>query len=130
MSTKNPFSQSKEPINFNMYQNFLDRVDFDTLAAQVYEDTVNKVESHLKTLTPDLLVNFNTVYQELTRMMKDFQKTINEIEKKTKKLFESSSLTEDVYKMRDEMKNIKKKLDKLNAGFRNFSKLSSAIEED
>jgi len=71
-----------------------------------------KIDDHIREKSPDLLVNFNQLYQELSLNMKHYDKQFASIEKKCKKVFESSSLTEDVYKMRDEMKEIKKTLAK------------------
>lgn len=127
---KNPFSRIQDPINHDIYERFISAFDPHALSEQIYQDVNDRVMTNLKEIRPDLLVNFNILYQDTSIQIKEIQKISDTIEKKSKKLFESSSLTEDVFKIRDEMKVLKKKLDKLNHGFKSFSKLSVCIEED
>jgi hypothetical protein len=115
---KNPFDQKRDPINYEIFQRFIDNVDFDKLKIEFYdsifESVYAKIDDYVKENNPDLLVNFNILYQNLTIEMKHMQDVVNNIEKKAKKVFESSSLCEDVYSMRDELKVLKKKMDKFN----------------
>jgi len=119
---KNPYDQHRENINFQLFQKFLDSIDFEKLKIEicehVYKELINKIDNHIRDKNPELLTNFNTLYQNLTIEMKSFQTTIAHIEKKSKKLFESSSLCEDVYSLRDEVKVLKKKMDKFNNAIR------------
>jgi septation ring formation regulator EzrA len=122
MVMNNPFDRHKDPLNHDIFERFFTHMDIvkkrKEFVQGVYEDVMKQIENRLKEMTPDLLTNFNMLYQELTQNMNEFQKTINVIEKKSKKVFESSTLCEDVYKMRDEMKAMKKKLDKFNSGIK------------
>lgn len=129
MKIKNPFNRTTEPINYDIYERFIQNFDFHSISSQIFEDVKHQIEQNLREMKPDLLVNFVDTYKQITSMMKEFEKTIKYIENKTKKLFESSSLAEDVFKMRDEMKVLKKKLDKLNSGLKGLSKLSNVFEE-
>lgn len=113
-------------MNHKIFQHFIDRFDINVfkqeLVAHLIAQSISKIDSHIKNNSPDLLVNFNMLYQDLTHTLKAQQVVISNIEKKAKKVFDSSSLAEDVYKLRDEMKAIKKKLDKFNKAM----KLASA----
>jgi|HubBroStandDraft_2_1064218.scaffolds.fasta_scaffold00031_4 predicted nuclease with TOPRIM domain len=134
MVLNNPFDRAKDPVNHDIFERFFSHIDIvkkrREFADSVHKEVLEKLEKNIKEMTPELLCSYNSVYQELTTMIKDFDKQIKSTEKKTKKLFESSTLTEDIYKMRDEMKVIKKKLDKLNSGLKNFSRLSDAMTEE
>src|SRR5580692_6656949 len=134
MVLNNPFDRAKDPVNHDIFERFFSHIDIvkkrREFADSVHKEGLEKLEKNIKEMTPELLCSYNSVYQELTTMIKDFDKQIKSTEKKTKKLFESSTLTEDIYKMRDEMKVIKKKLDKLNSGLKNFSRLSDAMTEE
>lgn len=105
-------------------------MNIDGIIYDVKKQALNDIQEVLNSQRPEILVDFNIIYQELTLMMNEFKKTVLDIEKKTKKLFESSTLTEDVYKMRDEMKVIKKKLDKVNKGFKVFAHLANLTEKE
>ncbi len=100
-------------------------MNIDGIVYDVKKQALHDMQEVLNSQRPEILIDFNIIYKELTMMMNEFRKTVNEVEKKTKKLFESSTLTEDVYKMRDEMKVIKKKLDKVNRGFKMFAKFAN-----
>lgn len=126
---QNPFSQIRDPINHDIYERFIKVFDPHILATQIYEDVSNKIQCNIRELTPELLINFNDLYKEISLMFGSITKTLENIEKKSKKLFESSSLTQDVYNMRDEMKVIKKKLDKLNNGLKGFAKLQESLKD-
>jgi len=126
---RNPFDAEKEPMNHRAFLSAISNVNFGRIEREITLNIITKVNEHLKNQNPDLLLNFNEMYKELTLMMKEFKNQISVTDKKLKKVFESSSLTEDVYKIRDEMKVIKKKLDRLNAGFRGFNKLSKALDD-
>jgi len=134
MVLNNPFNRASDPLNHDIFERFFSHIDIvkkrKEFVEGVTKEVLESINEKLTEMTPDLMTDFNCIYQELTRMMKDFQKTINAIENKTKKLIESSSLTQDVYSIRDEMKVIKKKLDKLNSGLKGFSRLSEVISEE
>lgn len=124
MVLNNPFDKNKEPLNHDIFERFFGHIDILKKRKEFVEGIKNEVmkdvEKNIKDLSPELLTNFNMIYQELTGMMKDFRVTVNSIEKKSKKLFESSTLTEDVYKMRDEvnkMKEATKYFDKIKKAF-------------
>jgi len=130
MKIKNPFSKLMDPVNHEICERFLEVFCFDGICNQMHDELLLKISKSIDSMTPDLLVNFNQVYQELTCMIQNQAQIIHDIERKFKKLFDSSSLTEDVYKMRDEMKVLKKKLDKINSGFKLFARSSKVLEDD
>lgn len=134
MVLNNPFDRENEPLNHDIFERFFGSIDIlksrKEFVNSIQNEIRDNIDHYIKQNNPDLLINFNIIYQEISRMVKDFEKTINSIERKTKKLFESSSLTEDVYKMRDEMKSIKKKIDRLNSGLKKFSTLGASLDEE
>lgn len=127
---KNPFNRINDPINHDIYERFIQIFDPNAIANEIFEEVSSRINRNIESLTPDLLTNYTMTHQEITIQMKQFEKTINMVEQKCKKLFESSSLTQDVYSLRDEMKVIKKKLDKLNSGLKGISKLQEALKDD
>jgi len=130
----NPFDKKSEPLNHDLFERFFSHIDIVKSRREFVEkiklEVLETVMGKIKEMTPDLLVNYVDTYKQLTFMINEFDKTIKTIEKKSKKLFESSSLTEDVYKMRDEMKALRKKIDRLNAGLKGFSRISNVLDED
>jgi hypothetical protein len=119
---KNPFDRQHERINHHIFESFCAKLDIGKFREEFFQklflETKIEIDKYIKENNPDLLTNFNLLYQEFSVMTKDFQKTILTIEKKLKKLIESSSLCEDVLYVRDELKVVKKKLDKLNSGIK------------
>lgn len=105
-------------------------MNIDLVIKEIKEICIKDVKQNIEIQSPELFINFNEIYKELTLMMKNFEKTINTIEKKVKKLVESSTLTNDVYQIRDEMKVIKSKLNKLSINFKNFSKIGELLSEE
>jgi hypothetical protein len=128
MKIDNPFSIIREPINHDIYERFIQKFDADSIADQIFEDVNDRIKKNIESMTPDLLVNFNELYIKLTDIIKTQQKVIHDIEKKFKSIIQSSCLTEDVYKIRDEMKVIKKKIDEVNLGFKNFAKCGEILD--
>lgn len=71
---------------------------------QILQEIVKNIERN----DVDLLANFQMAYKEITLMTNEIQKTFGAFEKKMKKIIDSPSLYEDVYKMRDELIEIKR----------------------
>ena len=67
-----------------------------------------KIETLLAEKDPNLLKSIDDDLKLLKKTLSDFASAEKAIEKKLKKLVDSSSLCEDVYGMRDEMKAFKK----------------------
>ncbi len=116
-----------QKIDGRLFDNMVKRVNFENLEKEITTNIVNKINSQI---SPEILTNFNVLYQESTNLLNILQENVWKIEKKAKKCVDSTALYEDVYKIRDEMKIIKKKLDKLNRGFKSFGKLSEWIEDN
>jgi len=134
MVLENPFDSKRDKLNHDIFERFFGHIDILKKRKEFVESIKNEVikeaSKNIQELNPDLMINYNIIYQEISMLMKDFEKTVHTVEKKVKKLFESSTLAEDVYKMRDDMIKIKKKLDKINNGFKGFSKMSAILEEE
>lgn len=130
----NPFNRSSDPLNHDIFERFFSHIDIvkkrKEFVEGVTKEVLENINNNIKDLTPDLMVNFNMVYRELTTMIKNHDKTVQSLERKSKKLFESSNLTEDVYKVRDEVKLLKKKIDKLNSGLKGFARLGDLIADE
>lgn len=124
---KNPFHATKDPINHDIYERFIQVFDFHSIASQIHEEVVGRVTRSIASMDADLLLDFKKVHKNLVLDIKRMENLCSTIEDKLGKLFESSSLTEDVYKLRDEMKEINKKLYKVNANFKNFYKMSEIM---
>lgn len=67
-----------------------------------------RIESLLQEKDPSLLISITKELDNLKIGVNEFKTIEKGIDKKLKKLVDSSSLYEDVYKMRDEMKAFKK----------------------
>lgn len=134
MVMNNPFDRRTDPLNYDIFERFFTHIDIVKKRKEYVEDVTKNVleniNNNLKDLSPELMINFNMVYKELTTMIKEHDKIVKSLEKKSKKLFESSTLTEDVYTVRDEVKLLKKKIDKLNSGLKGFARLGDLISED
>lgn len=72
-----------------------------------------KIMDDIHEIEPELMMNFNETYKETTQMIKQFQNDFLHIHKKMNKLVSSPSLYQDVYKMRDEIIEIKKLIQKI-----------------
>lgn len=118
----NPFDDQRERLNFNIMKSFLESHKFSQFQKELTEklayEIEQKIHENLKTCTPELLVNFTQVYRDLSLNFKEINKMMKDIEKKSKKIFQSSSLTEEVFKIRDDVKEITKKLDRLTNGIK------------
>lgn len=124
MKIPNPFNPDKDPLNHQIFERFLQELFRKMKTEDVIEivsvQVLAKIEENLKKLDnpliiefQDLVSNFNELYKETQILLKNHDKTIDSIEKKSKKLFNSSSLAEDVFKLKDDIKSYEKKLDKL-----------------
>ena len=123
---KNPFDPVKDRINHEIFEKHYS----DKFFSKIEEEIKKNINKYIEEKNPDLLTNFSLLHQEITMLIKEHQKTINFIEKKAKNIFESSSLAEDVFKMRDELKIVKKKMDKLNSGLKGFARIGDLISQD
>lgn len=72
---------------------------------------ISEINQFIQFTYPDFSDNLKKTALEIEKNATKNQKVLDEIEKKIKKLFESSSLCEDVYKMRDDLKDCKTKMD-------------------
>jgi hypothetical protein len=79
---------------------------FIAIANQVFQEVIRTMSSQ----TPDLLLNFQVLHDEIALNTKEMLSSFKNIERKLKKIIDSPSLYEDVYKMRDELIEIKKLL--------------------
>ncbi len=87
--------------------------DFYKLITQkIIEDVYEKIKEN----DPSILINFEECYKETTLLINSMKDDFNSLSKKMKKIIDSSSLYDDVYKMRDEIIEIKKMLEKLSNG--------------
>lgn len=122
----NPFNEKTDPMNYTIFENFRNSIGWDEFKKDLVKEISNtvkkEIDAHIKECEPDLLVSFGDIYKELTRMIQDFDSTVKDIEKKAKKVFESSTLTEDVYKMRDDLAELKKSVMKFNANVKKIFK--------
>lgn len=100
------------PISTYVLKKIIERIDFEGYEKEITKKVIANVDEYLKDKDPELLCSFNDIYGELTDMMNGFQKSIAGVEKKLKKMADSQSLYEDVYKLRDEVKEVNKFLDK------------------
>jgi|GEM_PF-1899542 len=111
MTLKNPFNKNIDPLNHDIYERFLFKFDADKICAhlseRIYSEVMGKIEENIQQINPELLVNFTHLYQHIENLIREHDDTIKSIEKKSKKIFESSSLAEDVYKLRDEVNKMK-----------------------
>lgn len=77
-----------------------------------YEEKQQSEIKELKKLItdkdPGLLKDYSKIHEEICKRSEEFDKKIKLIDTKLKKLVESSTLCEDVYGLRDEMKELKK----------------------
>lgn len=91
--------------NLELEERILKRVKEELKAQIRYEilDDIHQIE-------PDLMINFQETYKETTQMIKQFQSDFLHIHKKMNKVVNSPSLYQDVYRMRDEIIEIKKLL--------------------
>lgn len=81
-------------------------------AESIKQELMKEICSKLEMNDVNLLANFEEAYKEITMMTKEIQNTFRSFEKKMNKIVSSPSLYEDVYKMRDELIEIKKLLQK------------------
>jgi len=88
-----------------------------------FNEVKQRLENHIVTLNPDLLTNFQKLHQDILDLLLEMNKKFKSMQEKYSKLFESSSLAEDVFKMRDEMKDIRNKMGSFNKGIKALSKL-------
>lgn len=82
---------------------------YKTIMAKIIKD----FHSHIEDNGPELLINFNELYIETTRMIQIMQKDFDNLSRKMKKIIDSKSLYEDVYKMRDDLIEIKRIVDRV-----------------
>lgn len=82
---------------------------YKTITAKIIED----VENHIRKNDPSLLINFEEAYKETTTIIQIMREDFNVLSKRMKKVIDSTSLYEDVYRMRDDLVEIKKLLSKL-----------------
>ena|SRR6202522_1230163 len=131
MVLNNPFDYKKDPLNHDIFERFFTHIDIvkkrKEFVESVHKEVWDKIRENLNDTNPELLTSFTHLYQECTLLTKAMEKQMAQIEKKTKKIVESSSLCEDVYKLRDEVCALKKKIDKFNSSIR---KLANMAEDD
>jgi hypothetical protein len=85
---------------------------YKTITSKIIRD----VNAHIRKADTGLLVDFQEVYKETTSIIQIMRDDFNVLSKRMKKIIDSTSLYEDVYKMRDELIEIKKMLKKLSDG--------------
>ena len=84
--------------------------DFYKLITQkIIEDVYAKIKEN----DPSILIDFHECYKETTSIIQIMREDFDRLSKKMKKIVDSPSLYDDVYKMRDEIIEIKKMLEKL-----------------
>lgn len=99
-----------------------------------FEETINKLMmSNLQVVRkevndfiskdhPGAFSELNTLKCDIQGMVKRFNEREPLIEKKLKKVFESDSLCEDVYRMKDDLKEVKKELEAYTRKLKNLFK--------
>jgi len=99
-----------------------------------FEETINKlmmsnlqivrkeVNDFISKDHPGAFSDLNTLKCDIQGMVKKFNEREPAIEKKLKKVFESDSLCEDVYRMKDDVKEVKKELELLTRKLKNLFK--------
>lgn len=108
-----------DSLNQQLMNRFLDSINWGTFSTEFQNSVANnvweKIKKELNEKDPILLQNFSKLYEEFESIHKEIDRKMKIIDKKLKKLTDSESLCEDVYKLRDEMKNIKSFVEKFEA---------------
>ena len=108
-----------DSLNQQLMDRFLRSINWETFSKEfqlcVADNVLRKIKQELDEKDPILLQNFSKLYDEFKEIHVEIDKKIKAIDKKLKKLTDSESLCEDVYKLRDEMKNIKSFVNKFEA---------------
>lgn len=81
--------------------------------AAITDKIIEEVYKRIRKNTPELMMDISESYKETTRLIHHIQETFLPLERKLKKIVDSPSLYQDVYKMRDELLEIKKLLEKM-----------------
>lgn len=82
---------------------------FKLISDKIFQQVIER----MSTQTPDLLINFQSLHDEILLNTKQLINSFKDIDKKLKKIVSSPCLYEDVYKMRDELNEIKKTIKQL-----------------
>jgi len=98
-----------------LFDMMVKRVNFKGIEDEIAKNTIDKIN---KSINPELLTNFNIMYQEITRIFNHFEPIIKKLEKQSKKVINCETLYEDVYKVRDEIKTLKSDMVTLKKGFK------------
>jgi hypothetical protein len=134
MVLNNPFDINKQTADYEIFERFFSHIDVvksrKEWVKKIAEEIKIDIDKHIEDKNPELLTNFHMIYGECENLLKQSTKIINSVEKKVSKLFDSSNLAEDVFKMRDEMKKLRQKLDKFNKALKSFSTLSLCLDDD
>ena len=108
---KNPFNEKQEPINHKIFERFIEGIDWLQFTNQFMESCYEKIwkdiQDNIKKANPDLLTNFNLLHKEISIEFDTYKKEFNKMDRKVKKCVDSTTLYQDVYKIKDELKKLK-----------------------
>lgn len=89
-----------------LYKNH--RIDMENEKENTKKYLISELINYIKLTIPDLDQNLQLIASELKKQTNKISKNSEEVEKKLQKIIQNSSIYEDVYKIRDEMKEISK----------------------
>jgi hypothetical protein len=108
---KNPFDPKKEEMNYSIFQRFIEGIDWLAFTNQFMESCYEKIwkdlQDKLRTHNPDILTNFDLLHKEICIEFDTYKREFHKMDKKVKKCVDSTTLYQDVYKIKDELKKLK-----------------------
>ena len=72
-----------------LFDMMVKRVNFKGIEDEIAKNTIDKIN---KSINPELLTNFNIMYQEITRIFNHFEPIIKKLEKQSKKVINCETL--------------------------------------
>lgn len=127
---KNIFNEKKDPINYQLYQNFISNIDFEQLRSDLTESVYHEVKIKIKNDLPELYEDLKKTLDSIKKYMKSLDETRSFVLEKTAKIVDSNSLASDVYKMRDDISNLKGDLNRFKHAIKNVFHDSDDEEEE
>jgi hypothetical protein len=105
---KNIFDKKKDPINYQLYQNFISCVDFESIRSDMIDSIYNQVVFRLKSQFPTLETECKEMIESMKLHLEGFVETRKFMLDKTAKIIDSNAICEDVYQMRDKINVLSK----------------------
>lgn len=116
---KNIFNEKKDPVNYRLYQNFIGNLDFDTFRSDLMESIYCEVKNKIKLDLPEIYEDLKKTLESIKKYMNSLDETKSFILEKTAKIVDSNALCADIYKMRDEISNLKCDLNRFKFAIKN-----------